>query len=233
MAVMMTIAIFISSPSLENFFLVCFGIGFVLSLISFLAGAAHLHLPAKWHLPHFHFGHHAGHFTGTHGGAHNGAGKLPMKGAPLAADSGAVVDFTHVSAFNFPSLMAFLAWFGAVGYLTVHQFGMGLVESLVFSVVGGLLGGWIVYMYLRKLMSYDGSIDPADYEIVGAVGTVTVGIRENGTGELVYVQGGARKTCAARSEDGKPIVKGAEVAVAKYEKGVAYVREWEEFTESK
>ena len=51
MAVMMNIAIFISSPSLENFFLVCFGIGFVLSLISFLAGAAHLHLPAKWHLP--------------------------------------------------------------------------------------------------------------------------------------------------------------------------------------
>jgi hypothetical protein len=60
------------------------------------------------------------------------------------------------------------------------------------------------------------------------VGTLTLGIREGGTGELVYVQGGARKTSAARSEDGGAIPKGTEVAVISFERGIAYVRPWEQ-----
>ena len=32
----------------QAFYLGCFGVGLVLSLVSFLSGAAHLHLPVKW-----------------------------------------------------------------------------------------------------------------------------------------------------------------------------------------
>ena len=34
----------------QAFYLICFGVGLVLSLVSFLTGALHLHLPVKWHI---------------------------------------------------------------------------------------------------------------------------------------------------------------------------------------
>ena len=53
-------------------------------------------------------------------------------------------------------------------------------------------------------------------------------IREGGTGEIIYSQGGTRRTCGARAENGNAIVKGSEVVVTRYDKGIAYVRLWEE-----
>ena len=37
-----------------------------------------------------------------------------------------------------------------------------------------------------------------------------------------------RRVAGARSEDGAPIPKGSEVIVTRYEKGIAYVRPWED-----
>jgi hypothetical protein len=37
---------------------------------------------------------------------------------------------------------------------------------------------------------------------------------------------GTRRVCGARSEDGSAMMKGAEVVVTRYEKGIAYVRLW-------
>jgi hypothetical protein len=55
-------------------------------------------------------------------------------------------------------------------------------------------------------------------------------IRENGTGEIIYSQAGTRRTCGARSENGGALEKGAEIVVTRYEKGLAYVRLWEEMS---
>ena len=55
---------------------------------------------------------------------------------------------------------------------------------------------------------------------------------KKGTGEIIYSQEGTRRTCGARSEDGKPIAKGTEVLVTRYQKGIAYVRLWDEFSKS-
>ena len=214
-------AMFFTQGDLETFFLVCFGVGFVLSLLSFVAGSLHFHLPGKWHLPHF--GHHGPVHVG-HGGGHAHVGH--------AHAGGGEIDLMQISPFNFPSIMAFLSWFGAVGFLTLHHYRFGVWMSLVASIVGGMAGGWIVYRFLRKMMSYDGAIDPADYHMEGALGTLEIGIRAGGTGEMVYVQGGARKTCAARAEDGSVIEKGSEVAVQRFADGIAYVKKWEEFRES-
>ena len=205
----------ITQGSLETFFLVCFGVGFVLSLLSFLAGSLHFHLPTKWHVPHF----------GHNGHAHVGHGHGAMHG-------GGEVDLTQITPFNFPSIMAFLSWFGAVGFLTLHHYRWGVSMSVVASLVGGVIGGWIVYRFLRKMLSYDDSIDPEDYRMEGAIGTLEIGIRAGGTGELVYVQGGSRKTCAARTEDGSVIEKGVEVAVVRFHEGVAYVKRWEDLREA-
>jgi len=37
-----------------------------------------------------------------------------------------------------------------------------------------------------------------------------------------------RKSVGARSEDGKPLPNGTEVAITRYENGIAYVKKWEE-----
>ena len=53
-------------------------------------------------------------------------------------------------------------------------------------------------------------------------------IREGGTGEIVYSQEGTRRSAGARSDAGGAIARGCEVVVTRYEKGLAYVREWKD-----
>jgi hypothetical protein len=65
--------------------------------------------------------------------------------------------------------------------------------------------------------------------MVGVLGKLSSPIRAGGTGELIYSQEGTRRVAGARSEDGAAIPKGIEVVVTRYEKGIAYVRTWEEF----
>jgi hypothetical protein len=70
-----------------------------------------------------------------------------------------------------------------------------------------------------------------DYRHEGSVGTVSIGIRPDGTGEVIFEQHGVRRSAGARSEDGTPIEKGSEVVISRYEKGIAYVKKWAEFVE--
>ena len=62
------------------------------------------------------------------------------------------------------------------------------------------------------------------------LGKISSSIREGGTGEITYLQEGTRRACGARSEDGTAIAKGEEIVVTRYEKGIAYVRRWEDLT---
>jgi hypothetical protein len=57
---------------------------------------------------------------------------------------------------------------------------------------------------------------------------VTVPVRPGGTGEIVYSQAGTRRSAGARSESGAAIPRDCEVVVTRYEKGIAFVRPWEE-----
>src|ERR1035438_5534990 len=56
--------------------------------------------------------------------------------------------------------------------------------------------------------------------------------RLGGTGEIVFSQEGVRRVSGARSDDGTAISKGTEVVVQRYEKGIAYVRRWEDMAGS-
>jgi len=201
----------------SDFYLICFAVGFLFSLLSFIAGGLHLH----GHWPHVH-GVHFGH----------GAGHLPMGHGPAAAgDSG--VDQGHtgttVSPFNFFTMAVFLAWFGGTGYILTRYSTFVFAAGLLISTLVGLAGAGIVFVFLaRVLMNPEAEMDPTDYEMVGVVGRVSSPIRESGTGEVLYSQAGSRRACPARSEDNMAIERDAEVVVTRYEKGIAYVRRWEE-----
>jgi hypothetical protein len=115
----------------SDFYLLCFLVGFSLSVLSFLAGAVHIHLPVKMHFP-FHGGHFGGHAGGGHIGGHavghaGGAGHAPSHGSG-ATGKGAQDGSGHLSWFNATTIMAFLAWFGGVGYiLSTRSNGIGEV----------------------------------------------------------------------------------------------------------
>ena len=102
----------------------------------------------------------------------------------------------------------------------------------MISLGAGLFGAGLVFLFLtRVLISHEENMDAADYEMVGVLGRISMPIRENGTGEIIYSQAGTRRTCGARSENGSAIEKGAEIVVTRYEKGIAYVQLWEEMNE--
>ena len=136
-----------------------------------------------------------------------------------------------VSPFNPPSIAAFLAWFGGAGYLLTRFSALWVGLALSLSVIAGLVGGTIIFLFLTKiLMSDQEYLDPADFYMVGVLGKLSCPIREGGTGELIYSQMGTRRVCGARSEEGIAVAKGTEVVVTRYEKGIAYVRLWSEMS---
>jgi hypothetical protein len=194
--------------SAENWYLVCFGVGLVLSLLSFFGGFGHLHV-GHVHGGHLHLGDpHAGH---THAPGRAGGN-----------DAG-------ISPFNGFTLMAFLCWFGGTGYL-LHRFtgafGLGV---LAVSVVSGVLGAAVIFWFLaRVLLPSERVLTAEETEMTGVLARVSCAIREGGTGEIAYSQGGAHRAAAARSDAGAAIPRDVEVVVLRYERGIAYVRPWSE-----
>jgi hypothetical protein len=183
----------------SDLYLICFFLGFGLSVLALLAGTVHLHIP------HLHV-HHGIHFPR---GASGARGEVPW--------------------FNFGTLSAFLAWFGGTGYLLEHYGHVWVVIVVVVATFSGLGAAAVVFWFLAKvLMADEVPLDPADYDMIGVLGRTTISIRAGGTGELVFTQGGTRHVAGARSEDGAAIPKGAEVIVTRYEKGIAYVRPFED-----
>jgi membrane protein implicated in regulation of membrane protease activity len=210
-----------------DFYLICFIFGFCFSLLSFLSGGLrwHVHFP---HMPHG--GGHVGgaHAPVAHGPAQGGAGH-PATGT---VNGQRLTTETQISPFNFVTLTAFLAWFGGIGYLLSRFSKMWFAMGLGIAVMSGIGGASVVYLFIRKVLtSTEENMDPADYEMVGVLGRVASSIREGGTGEIIYSQAGTRRVCGARADGGQAIAKGDEVVVTRYEKGIAYVRRWEEMAE--
>ncbi len=50
---------------------------------------------------------------------------------------------------------------------------------------------------------------------------------------MIFSQAGTRRAAAIRGESGDAIPKGVEVVVTRFEKGIAYVRRWEDINEAK
>jgi membrane protein implicated in regulation of membrane protease activity len=176
--------------TLADIYLICFLVGFGLSMVSALSGSFH-----------------HGHLGSGHGGGYR-------------------------ALFGFANMAAFLAWFGGAGYLLTRFSGIWLWFAFLLAIGGGIVGGAIVFWISLKLMAQERPLDPADYEMVGVLGQLTSAIRQGGIGEVGFSQNGSRRSAPARSDDGNPILKGTEVLVTRYEKGIAYVRRWEDLNDA-
>jgi membrane protein implicated in regulation of membrane protease activity len=180
-----------------------------LAALSLFLGMFHVDLPGtKWDF-----------LTGGHW---HGNALLSGHGPGGGATSG------HFSAANFSTLMVFLAWFGGAGALLSGALHVGPWFALPGATASGVFGAYLVYLFVaRVVMRQDHSMRPHDYMMPGTLGTLTLAIREGGTGAIGYVQGGTRKSAAARAEDQAAIPLGTEVVVARFEDGIAYVRRFD------
>ena len=158
---------------MDTFYLICFGVGLVLSVISVLGGSTHLHLG------HLHIGHSplAHHGTGAHSSGSHG-----------------------LSAVNGFTFTAFLCWFGGAGYL-LHRYGIFVAPVvLLLSIVSGVLGAALLWAILFKLLiPRERVLNSEDTEMTGVLAKVSDSIRSNGgIGEILFLQTGARRCSAAR-----------------------------------
>lgn len=184
-------------------FLICFGVGSLWAVVSFLMGGVHL-----GHV------HHAGAAHHMHGHAH-----------------GSHTPGWIASLLNPSCVAVFLAWFGGTGYLLTKYSGWLLWLNLAIAGAFGLAGAVILARFLGWLMKHERPMNPADYDMVGVLGRVSSAIRADGVGEVIYQQDGARRSLSAKSEGGMAIGRGEEVIVTRFEKGIAYVRTWEAMTQ--
>ena len=199
---------------MANFYLGCFIVGFALTAISFLMGFA---------------GHSFGHHGDLGHGADSGHG---ADAGDAAGDDGPRTLFHRskgVSLINFGTVMAFLTWFGGIGFLLTAYSAILAAITIGIALIGGLAGAGAIFLFMAKVLAPDQiPLDPSDYYLPGTLGRVTVTIPRDGTGEMVYTQGGSRKTAGARGAEGQAIGKGTEVVVLRYERGIVYVRPWDQ-----
>jgi membrane protein implicated in regulation of membrane protease activity len=199
----------------EGFYFACFVAGLLLSVVSLLGGMGHI----NWHFHGFHLPH-ATHVP--HGVTHH----VASSGSAAGRGSGTI------PWWNAFSIMVFLCWFGAAGYLMTRYGTLVAGAVFILSALCGLVGGAMVFWFMAKvLLPHERELTPDETAVTGVVGTVSSGIRAGGTGEVLYEQMGARRSVPARADLGEPIQKGEEVFVVRYEKGIAYVRRWEDLAE--
>ena len=188
---------------MNTFYLICFVLGLVLSLLAAFSGLGRLHFG------HLHF--HA-HVHAHPPGHHPGTGSM--------------------SAINGFTLPAFLGWFGGAGYL-LHNYSTLVTSAvLVLSLGSGLIGAGMIYAVLFKLLlPHERVLSAEETRMDGVVARVSNEIRAGGgIGEILFSQTGALRGSAARSESGEPIPRGTEVVVLRYAKGIAYVSPLDELT---
>ena len=201
--------------NIQFIYLLCFVVGAVWTLAALLLGGIH-------------FGHHGlgpGHTD--HGHTWHGEDAQSGQNAPGGPKHGPM-PFGYL--INPSCAAVFLAWFGGVGYLLARHTGLGFWAAFCIAAGVGLSGAWILASFLRFLTSRERPLDPADYEIVGVLGRVSVPIRSGGVGELIYVRDGTRRALCARAEESQEIGRNEEVVVMRFEKGIAYVRTWDAVT---
>jgi membrane protein implicated in regulation of membrane protease activity len=195
-----------------TFYLICFTLGLILTMMSALGAFSHLHFG---HV-HVHVGHVQGHAPAHVAGA---------KGGTVTSGGGK----SSVSPVNGFTLAAFLCWFGGCGYLLSRGADFAFFTVLVISLATGLAGGAILFWFLvRVLLPHEKELTAADTATEGVLGLITSPVREGGTGEIQFTQNGSRRFAPARSDTGAVLARGTEVVVMRYEQGIAYVRPWDE-----
>jgi membrane protein implicated in regulation of membrane protease activity len=211
---------------METVFLACFIFGALFTTLSVIVGQIHISAPGVdvGHFGHLGHGGHPGHAAGHHGASvargHAAGQAMARNGRPAR--------MAGLPLFNVSSLLAFLTWFGAAGYVLMRFAAWPAAAATAGALVAGAAGALLIALFLAKVMAGEREMDPRDYRLNGTIARVTAGVPANGVGEIVFTKVGSRRSEAARSYTGRPIPRDTEVVVIDYQHGVALVQPWDE-----
>lgn len=188
-----------------------------------------------------------GHASHAGNGGHANAGHVTHAGGH--ASSHAVVHSTHgqhttsadqqganfsiLPYMNPTTIALFLLGFGFFGYVSHNTAQFVLPLTLVLAALGGIAVAALLLVLVSRLFGdSEGATIQDVSDRTGLLGKVSISIREDNIGEIIYVSpGGMRKSIAARSVNGQSIESGQEVVVVNYQRGggIAEVDTWEHF----
>ena len=140
----------------------------------------------------------------------------------VASDIG---DFDDPSAglLNIQTVSAFLAGFGATGWLLSGYFDVPSLVAAGGGLVGGLpMGGvviWMTKMFQKQEVSTTFTLE----ELVGVDAIVTLAVPATGAGRVQYSRAGGTHTAVARSASGLPIREGEIVVIRRVVGGTVLV----------
>ena len=224
----------IATDPLSLVFIACFLIGLVYFIVTALLGNLG-HGFAHGTAHHATIGHHSGgiHTTATHAVGHG-----PAHAAGHAANSHArahdSLQGQHQSLLSFvnpTSILLFLLGFGFFGYLFHNTVHFVAAFTLILAGVGGIAIAVLLLIMLSRLFgdSEESTVQDVS-DRTGLLGKVSITIKENSLGEIIYVSpGGMRKSIPARSIDGRRLERDQEVVVVNYQRGIAEVDTWDHF----
>ena len=131
---------------------------------------------------------------------------------------------------NAAAITAFLTWFGGAGLLLERLTPWSLPLIYAVAAFTGAGGGALINSVINALARRESQAE--SLSMIGVIARTVVPIREtDGTGEIVFTHAGTRRVAGARSDCGRPIAKGTEVVVTRYERGIAYVATWDELNQ--
>jgi hypothetical protein len=206
---------------MENVFLGCFAFGALFTVASVVLGLVSSAGDGLNGSDSGFSGHEAA--SGDVGNSHGHAAAHPIHqdGHPDRAHGGPPL-------FNVSSLLAFVTWFGAAGYVLLRFTGWPLVAAFPAAVAAGVAGWLLIALFLARVLAGEREMDPREYRLAGTIARVTVSIPANGVGEIVFMKAGVRRSEAARSALGLPIPRDTEVLIVDYARGIASVQPWDE-----
>lgn len=212
------------ADTLMGVYLFLFAFGLIFSVASLLLSTVggHFHLPGATHAGHAghlgshdYSGHaHSGDLLHDNGAAGHNAGAIPDGPLGLPAAPGPL---------NLSTIMIFVTWFGATGYL-LRSYDTLALTSIIVATVVGLLGAALAWAFLAKVLwRGQTQLDPFNYQIEGTIARVSAPIRPGGTGEIIYMLDGKRRVDGARGDASELIAAGTDVAIIRFAEGLAYV----------
>lgn len=196
---------------LINIFELCFLVGAIFTVVSFLLG----------HL--LHFGHHGdgGFDTPGHAsidGHHVGGG--------FDASGHAHIDADHqggpiISPFKPVVIMAFLTVFGGMGVISLKYLGLAAIFALIAALFTGLLAGFLMYRFvIVPLYMAQNTSAVSQRELIGIPATVTLDIKKGCFGRITYLVNNNTYTAPAISGDSEEILRGERVVILNIQKNV-------------
>lgn len=208
------------SDWLANLFFGVFLFGLIFTTASLFLGFSHF------------AGMHGGHVgTGGHAGGHSISANVA--GHHVNLDVHQVDGHVEIPGndgpglLNMPTLLAFLTWFGGIGYILRRSVALPGTLAVALALLSGLVGGALMFVLLARWLwpMMSKPLSSADYTLPGTSARVVSPIRAGGVGEIVYTKAGTRFTAGAKSDSGEAVALGTQVVILAYEKGIASVQD--------